>query len=97
MHISDSVIMKPHKYSDLGTLHAFLFERKKKQKSRAVAHLDASEVDAAYDVSKRFLGRKWRAEMDAPGALQEVNSRMVNVMLGPPVELDAAQGERGGR
>lgn len=53
---------------------------------------DAAEVEHGQGLWKRFLGKQWRAEMDAPSVPQEVDSRAVYVMSGSPAELDVSGG-----
>lgn len=81
----------------LMTIVACIFWRRRNRKQPNTEHPDFPETEAEQTLWKRFFGGKWRAEMQAPVVAQEVDSRAVRIIPGPPAELDAAGKEESRR
>ena len=53
---------------------------------------EMEDQDEALAKRKWYLGGRWRSEVETKSKPQELDSRTVTVIPGPPVELDASNG-----
>lgn len=72
-------------------LGLYLWRRQKQQRAR---HPDVAEMEASSRGLKHFVGGRWRAEQDGTSQPVEAGSTSVNIIPGPPVELDSTPTER---
>ncbi|KAH7090803.1 hypothetical protein FB567DRAFT_437725, partial [Paraphoma chrysanthemicola] len=82
----------------IGLIAAFLLIRRRKTRAEAVTNHDTSDEtpemeDQDRELGKRkwFLGGKWRSEAAVEHKPNELDSRAVHVVPGPPAELDAVE------
>jgi hypothetical protein len=66
----------------------FLRHRKRKRAAQNPAVAEMSGVSSGF---RSFMNGRWRSEAEAKSEPVEMDSRNVNVIPGPPVELDAAR------
>jgi hypothetical protein len=67
-----------------------LFLRHRKRK-RAAQHPAVPEMSGFSSGFRSFMNGRWRSEAEGKSEPVEMDSRSVNVIPGPPVELDAAR------
>ena len=72
-------------------LGLYFWRRRKQQR---LQHTDAVELEGSSRGLKHFMGGKWRAEQDGTSQPVEAGSTSVNIIPGPPVELDSTPTER---
>lgn len=74
----------------LSIILIMLFLRHRKRK-RAAQKPAVPEMSGASSGFRSFMNGRWRSEAEAKSEPVEMDSRNVNVIPGPPVELDAAR------
>jgi hypothetical protein len=69
----------------------YLWRRRKQQR---IQHPDVAEMEGSSRGLKHLVGGRWRAEQDGTSQPVEAGSTSVNIIPGPPVELDSTPAER---